>query len=76
MNDGPRVKTTQTSFRIIEAVRNNHGAGVSELARTVNLSKSAVHKHVQTQIDIGYLVRENDAYYLSNRFLGLGQPRP
>jgi len=72
MNDGPRVKTTQTSFRIIEAVRDNRGAGVSELARTVDLSKSAVHKHVQTLIDIGYLVREDDAYYLSNRFLSLG----
>jgi len=72
MTDGPRVKTTQTSFRIIEAVRDNRGAGVSELARKVGLSKSAVHKHVQTLIDIGYLVREDDAYYLSNRFLSLG----
>ncbi|MFC6864028.1 IclR family transcriptional regulator [Halomicroarcula sp. GCM10025817] len=73
MNDnGPRAKTTETSFRIIEAVRDNRGVGVSELARQVDLSKSAVHKHVQTLTDLGYLVREGHAYYLSNRFLSLG----
>jgi len=70
--DGPRVKTTETSFRIIEAVRDNRGAGVSELARKVDLTKSAVHKHVATLTDLGYLVREDNGYYLSVRFLSLG----
>lgn len=74
MNDtAPRVKATETSFRIIELLDGMNGAGVSELAREVDISKSAVYKHVQTLERLGYLVREGDDYYLSNRFLSLGQ---
>ena len=69
----PRVKATETSFHIIELLDRNGGAGVSELAREVGISKSAVYKHVQTLQRLGYLVREGDDYYLSNRFLSLGR---
>lgn len=68
----PQVQAAETTFRIIEAIKENRGAGVSDLAREVDLSKSAVHKHLQTLTDLGYLVREGDGYYLSNRFLSLG----
>ncbi|WP_415379417.1 IclR family transcriptional regulator [Halosimplex sp. TS25] len=70
-NDGPSVKATESSFRIIEALEREGSAGVSELARAVDLSKSAVYKHVQTLEQLGYLVRHGDDYYLSNRFLSL-----
>jgi len=70
--NAPRVKTTQTSFRIIEAIRDHPGIGVSELSREIVLSKSAVYKHLQTLVSMNYLVRENDGYYLSNQFLSLG----
>ena len=69
----PRVKATETSFRIIELLDQRRGAGVSEIAREVDISKSAVYKHVQTLERLGYLVREGDDYYLSNRFLSLGK---
>lgn len=71
-NDRPRVKATETSFRIIEALRDDGGAGVSQLSREVDISKSAVYKHVQTLTRLGYLYREGDGYHLSNKFLGLG----
>jgi DNA-binding IclR family transcriptional regulator len=67
-----RVKTTQTSFRIIESIKDQPGIGVSELSRKIDLSKSAVHKHVRTLVDMNYLVCEDDLYYLSTRFLSLG----
>lgn len=69
---GPRAKTTETSFRILESVRENRGAGVTELAREVDLTKSAVYKHLRTLVDLGYLVCEDNGYYLSIRFLSLG----
>lgn len=69
---GRRVQTTKTSFRIVEAIRDDPGLGISELGREVGLSKGAVAKHVRTLTDLGYLVREGDGYYLSNRFLSLG----
>ena len=73
MQDGaPRVKAVETNFGIIQALRDNGGAGVSEIAREVGRSKSAVYKHVQTLTRLGYLVQNGDDYYLSLRFLGLG----
>ena len=66
------IKSTATCFAIIEAVQSNGSAGVSELAREVGVSKSGVHKHVQTLSRLGYLVRRGDEYHLSLRFLTLG----
>lgn len=71
-DDVPRVKATERSFHIIESLQREQGASLTELAREVDLSKSAVYKHVQTLTRMGYLVREGDDYYLSNRFLRLG----
>lgn len=71
-DDAPRVRATERSFRLLEILREDPGATLSELAREVDLSKSAVYKHVRTLTRLGYLVREGDEYYLSNRFLGLG----
>ena len=49
---------------------------MSELARAVDVSKSAAYKHVRTLSDLGYLVREGDEYHLSFRFLSfVGQAR-
>lgn len=71
-DDSSRVKAVETSFYIIETVKENRGISLSELARKADLSKSAVYKHLQTLTELGYLVREDDGYYLSNRFLSLG----
>ncbi|MDS0300760.1 IclR family transcriptional regulator [Halogeometricum sp. S1BR25-6] len=65
------IKSTATCFAIIEAVRTNGDAGISELARDVGVSKSGVYKHVQTLSRLGYLVRQGDRYHLSLRFLTL-----
>ncbi len=66
------VKATRTSFQIIAAVRERDGAGVTELAEHLDLSKSAVHKHLQTLTEMGYLAREGHAYHVGLRFLQLG----
>lgn len=68
----PRVKATENSFHIIEAIRDSGGAGLTDLTDQTTLSKSAVYKHVQTLLRLGYLVREDNIYHLSNRFLSLG----
>jgi DNA-binding IclR family transcriptional regulator len=66
------VKATTTSFRILEAVRDRDGAGVTELARELDLAKSAVYKHLMTLTGLGYLVKEDTTYYLSLTFQGFG----
>ncbi|GAA0457908.1 IclR family transcriptional regulator (plasmid) [Halococcus dombrowskii] len=70
--DRPRVKATATSFAILEAVRDRDGAGVTELARELDLAKSAVYKHLMTLTRLGYLVKEDTTYYLSLTFQGFG----
>lgn len=66
------AKTTVTSFRIIEALRGRESAGVSELAEELGLAKGTVHKHLSTLRDVHYVVKEDERYRLSLRFLGLG----
>lgn len=68
----PRVKATEHSFQIIESIRDAGGADLSDLTAKTDLSKSAIYKHVQTLLRLGYLVREDNTYYLSSRFLSLG----
>lgn len=70
-NNRPLVKATMTSFTILEAVRDRQSAGVTEIARDVGLSKSAVYKHLTTLTELGYLVKEDTKYHLSLSFQGL-----
>jgi len=66
------VKATETSFRVIEALRERDGAGVSDLAGDLDLSRSGVHKHLTTLCELGYVRKEGDTYRASDRFFTLG----
>lgn len=70
--EGQIATTPVTTFRIIEAIRESNGAGVSELAQELDLSKGTVHKHLTTLKAVNYVVQEGDRYRLSLRFIGLG----
>ncbi len=70
--DGPTAKTTMTSFRVVEALKDRDGAGVSELADELGLAKGTVHKHLTTLRQLDYVVKDDHTYRLSIRFLGLG----
>lgn len=66
------VKTTERSLELLEALRERDRAGVTELASTVEMGKSAVHNHLSTLEEHGYVIRESDGYRLSLKFLDLG----
>lgn len=68
----PEVKATKTSFAILEAIRDRDGVGVTELARQLDLSKSAVYKHVTTLTQLGYVVKEDTTYHISLTFQQFG----
>lgn len=44
------VQTAQTTFRVLDAVRARERAGVTELAAALDMSKSAVHRHLTTLV--------------------------
>lgn len=66
------VQSTKTAFDIVEVLRERDGAGVTELSRALDMSKSAVHKHLQTLLELGYVAKEGTEYRLGIRFLSLG----
>ncbi|MFC4551118.1 MULTISPECIES: IclR family transcriptional regulator [Halorussus] len=72
-NDGEPLQALETSFRIIEGLKELRGAGVSELARHLDLPKSTVHNHLRSLEEMEYIVREGDTYQNGIRFLGIGE---
>lgn len=68
----PAVKSVETTFRIIEALHERGGAGVTELATTLSYPKSTVHNHLQTLERNEYVVNDDGTYRVGSRFLELG----
>lgn len=66
------VSTAETSFQLLEALRASEGAGVTELADELSLTKSTVHKHLTTLRKLGYVVKEGTTYRLGVSLLGFG----
>lgn len=69
---GGQIAATKRSFAIIETLRGVEEAGVSEIAASLDLSKSTVHNHLQTLQELGYVVPTDDGYALGLDFLDLG----
>jgi len=75
MTDGSEtgmVKTTRTTFRILETIKNHDEATVTEIAEEFSLSQSSVHNYLKTLEHDGYVVKEGNTYRLGLRLLDLG----
>jgi len=67
------VKTTQTSLELLEVIKDLEGATISDLTATTGLARSTAHNHLQTLLEMGYVVRENNTYYVGLWLFHLGQ---
>ena len=67
------VKSTQTSFRIIEVLAQSGALGVTEVANQLDVTKGAVHNHLATLRDLGYVRKRAGNYELALRFLYVGE---
>lgn len=68
------VKSVETAVQIIEAVQEKGEVTVSELSQELDLSKSAVYKHLQTLRNERYIIKkDSNTYRIGLRFLNLGQ---
>lgn len=77
MADLPReaknpVKATRTTIRLLEALRDLEGAGVTELTDVLQYPKSSVHNYLSTLQEEGYVVKRGNEYHVGLRFLDLG----
>lgn len=66
------VKAARTTLRIVEALEDLDGAGVTEVAERVDLSKSSAHNYLSTLSEEGYVVKDGTEYRVGLRFLKLG----
>jgi DNA-binding IclR family transcriptional regulator len=66
------VKSTLTTFRIIEALKELDGARVTDLSEHLDLPKSSVHNYLSTLRQEEYVVKKGNDYYVGLRFLNIG----
>jgi DNA-binding IclR family transcriptional regulator len=61
--NAPRtVQTVETSFEIIDCLEEREKAGVTELSEALDISKSAVHRHLTTLVNRGRVVNVDGDY--------------
>lgn len=72
MNDGGIIAVERV-FQIIEALKNEDGARLTELTSKLDLPKSTVHRYLKALCSQGYVVKNGNDYELSYRFLALGE---
>lgn len=67
------VDATETTFRILEMLKELDGAGVTELATRLDIPKSTVHNHLVTLQKNEYVVKEGTTYRVGLQFLEFGE---
>ncbi|WP_336000483.1 IclR family transcriptional regulator [Halorientalis halophila] len=66
------IKSNETLFQLIETLKQLDGAGVTELATRMDVSKSTIHRHLTTLEDHEYVIRDGQEFRLSLKFLEYG----
>lgn len=67
------IDAVGTSIRVLEALRDLDGAGVTELAAELDASKAGIHSHLATLRANEFVTKDGEEYRLSLRFLDLGE---
>ncbi|ELZ61175.1 MULTISPECIES: IclR family transcriptional regulator [unclassified Haloferax] len=71
---GPRtLKTVTTASRVLDAVKDCDGIGVSELSDYLDISKSTAYIHLRTLEENGLLVQRGNRYRFAFKFTVLGE---
>jgi DNA-binding IclR family transcriptional regulator len=71
--DPRTVRAVQTTLDIISTLQEKDRAGVTELATDLDRSKGTIHSHLTTLSENEHVVKEDDKYRLSLRYLELGE---
>lgn len=66
------VQAAQTTIQIIGLLQEYNGARLAELATALDYPKSSIHNYLSTLLQEGYVVKEDDQYYVGLKFLEVG----
>lgn len=74
MNDETKhpVKTTEKSLEVISKLQELGGGRIHELTDELDMTKGAIHNHLNTLRHHGYVQQEGNVYRLTLQFLTLG----
>lgn len=72
MSDGRPMNSAKKLFTIVEELRERNGARVSELATSLDLPKSTIHRHLKTLEELEYVMKTGDIYHVGSQFLYVG----
>lgn len=70
------VQAVSIALHILEFIaRSGRAVGVTELARSLEMNKSRVYRHLQTLVELRYLSQDSDSerYRVTARLMSLGQ---
>lgn len=67
------AKTTETTFEVVDALRQLNGGTIEKLSEYLGLSESTVHRHLATLQKHEYVVRDGDEYHVGLGFLAVGE---
>jgi len=66
------VRTSEKTLQIVETLKELNGARIHELANEVEMTKGAIHNHLSTLHQHGYVYKQKKEYHLSLQFLTVG----
>lgn len=66
------IKTARRVFDVLELAQNKNGVTRSDIAEELDVARSTAHDYLTTLEEVGYLVREDEQFYLGLRFLRYG----
>lgn len=67
------ISATGKSLDIIDLIKSQDGARLSEVTDALDISKSTAHSHLNTLRSYGYISKEGEIYHLSLKFFHIGQ---
>jgi DNA-binding IclR family transcriptional regulator len=66
------IKTARRVFDVLELTQNKKGVTRSDVPEELDVARSTAHDYLATLEEVGYLVREDEQFYLGLRFLRYG----
>lgn len=66
------IKSVKTTFKIVQIIQEKDGAKLSEISDEAGKSKGSVHNHLDTLLEMGYVIKPEDQYEVGVRFLEHG----
>lgn len=72
MGEDGHIKAVKTTNRVITALVDLDGAGVSAVAEEADVPVTTAFNHLDTLREVGFVCRRGQTYYASSRFLDIG----